>query len=410
MKSLFPFVMLAALSVFSCGTNEPATRPDDPDRPDGTETAAEPRFAAGTSSTAYIGREEGAIHLIIYRECDNSAPEASYGVDASGHEGFAKPDGRVTFAAGKGETSLRVGYTPGALGTAGTRSVRLALSGTKAEHSVTFVKRAEAEWTDAGSCVLYDSGRCRRCTRQTAKRGEATEYRAVDADGRTLLGYSISASGAATPMAAGGYLPAADCAGASPMPAYAADSHASPHMAALNVCSVSEDGAISEPRAVYLIDGERFDERFVSVTVTEGWLSPAVWLDARPPAQGRSWDCLGEIAEGGSLLVYDPYRNSSPFNMLNAAPCASAWQISYSGEGAEMAPQFSGFTNRDLFPSKFMIEARNGLYEAQKDGFRLEWELPGHNCLPGGGMSTSTDCIWAEVWPTVLYISSIKAI
>ncbi len=410
MKSLFPFVMLAALSVFSCGTDEPAARPDDPDKPDGTETAAEPRFAAGTSSTAYIGREEGAIHLIIYRECDNSAPEASYGVDASGHEGFAKPDGRVTFAAGKGETSLRVGYTPGALGTAGTRSVRLALSGTKAEHSVTFVKRAEAEWTDAGSCVLYDAGRCRRCTRQTAKRGEATEYRAVDADGRTLLGYSISASGAATPTAAGGYLPAADCAGASPMPAYAADSHASQQMAALNVCSVSESGAISEPRVVYLIDGERFDGRFVSVTVAEGWLSPAVWLDARPPAQGRSWDCLGEIAEGGSLLVYDPYRNSSPFNMLNAAPCASAWRIGYSGEGAEMTPQFSGFTNADLFPSKFMIEARNGLYEAKKDGFRLEWELPSHNCLPGGGMSTSTDCTWAEVWPTVLYISSIKAI
>ena len=145
--------------------------------------------------------------------------------------------------------------------------------------------------------MLYDAGRCRRCTRQTAKRGEATEYRAVDADGRTLLGYSISASGAATPMAAGGYLPAADCAGASPMPAYAADSHASPQMVALNVCSVSESGDISEPRVVYLIDGERFDERFVSVTVTEGWLSPAVWLDARPPAQGRSWDCLGEIAE-----------------------------------------------------------------------------------------------------------------
>ncbi len=155
--------------------------------------------------------------------------------------------------------------------------MRLALSGTKAEHSVTFVKRVEAEWIDAGSCVLYDAGRCRRCTRQTAKRGEATEYRAVDADGRTLLGYSISASGAATPMAAGGYLPAADCAGASPMPAYAADSHASPQMVALNVCSVSESGDISEPRVVYLIDGERFDERFVSVTVTEGWLSPAVW-------------------------------------------------------------------------------------------------------------------------------------
>jgi len=316
----------------------------------------------------------------------------------------------VTFAAGKGKTSLRVGYTPGALGTAGTRSVRLALSGTKAEHSVTFVKRAEAEWTDAGSCVLYDAGRCRRCTRQTAKRGEATEYRAVDADGRTLLGYSISASGAATPTAAGGYLPAADCAGASPMPAYAADSHASQQMAALNVCSVSEDGAISEPRAVYLIDGERFDERFVSVTVTEGWLSPAVWLDARPPEQGRSWDCLGEIAEGGTLLVYDPYRNSAPFNMLNGAPCASAWQISYSEDGAEIAPQFSGFTNADLFPFQFMIKARKGLYEAQKDGFRLEWERPSHNCLPGGGLSTSTDCTWAEVWPTVLYISSIKAI
>ena len=30
--------------------------------------------------------------------------------------------------------------------------------------------------------------------------------------------------------------------------------------------------------------------------------------------------------------------------------------------------------------------------------------------VPGGGMSTSTDCTWAEVWPTVLYISSIKAI
>lgn len=410
MKSLFPFVMLAALSVFSCGKDEPAARPDDPDKPDVTETAAEPRFAAGTSSTAYIGSEEGAIHLIIYRECDNSAPEASYGVDASGHEGFAKPEARVTFAAGKGETSLRVGYTPGALGTEGTRSVRLALRGTKAEHSVTFVKRAEAEWTDAGSCVLYDAGRRLPCTRQTAKRGEATEYRAVDVDGRTLLGYSISTSGAATPMTAGGYLPAADCAGASPMPAYAADSHASQQMAALNVCSVSEDGAISEPRVVYLIEEEKFDERFVSVTVTEGWLSPAVWLDARPPAQGRSWDCLGEIAEGGSLLVYDPYRNSSPFNMLNAAPCASAWQISYSGEGAEMTPQFSGFTNRDLFPSKFMIEARNGLYEAQKDGFRLEWELPSHNCLPGGGLSTGTDCTWAEVWPTVLYISSIKAI
>lgn len=202
MKSLFPFVMLAALSVFSCGTDEPAARPDNPDEPDGAETAAAPRFAAGPSSTAYIGREDGAIHLIIYRECDNSAPEASYGVDASGHEGFAKPDARVTFAAGKGETSLRVGYTPGALGTAGTRSVRLALSGTKAEHSVTFVKRAEAEWTDAGSCVLYDAGRRLPCTRQTAKRGEATEYRAVDVDGRTLLGYSISTSGAATPMTA----------------------------------------------------------------------------------------------------------------------------------------------------------------------------------------------------------------
>ena len=83
MKSLFSLCDARRSIRFSCGTDEPAARPDDPDRPDGTETAAEPRFAAGTSSTAYIGREEGAIHLIIYRECDNSAPEASYGIDAS---------------------------------------------------------------------------------------------------------------------------------------------------------------------------------------------------------------------------------------------------------------------------------------------------------------------------------------
>ncbi len=39
-----------------------------------------------------------------------------------------------------------------------------------------------------------------------------------------------------------------------------------------------------------------------------------------------------------------------------------------------------------------MIEARNGLYEASKGRFQTRMGASEYNCLPGGGMSTSTDC------------------
>ena len=57
-----------------------------------------------------------------------------------------------------------------------------------------------------------------------------------------------------------------------------------------------------------------------------------------------------------------------------------------------------------------MIEARNGLYEAQKDGFRLEWELPGTTACLAGHEHQHRLHAQVEVWPAVLYISSIKAI
>lgn len=404
MNRVLYLIVLVYASVCSCSTGEPAVRP--PGKDDEEKVLPEPRFAAGAESAHTAGPEEGRIHLIIYRDADRATPEADYEVVASVHDGFAKVPARVVFAPGGRETTLTIEYGPAAI--PGKRRVTVALRGTGASHTAVIDVRGAGSWADAGNVVLYDCGKTTRCMLQVSG-NDGRDYRAVDADGRCVAAFRAGDDGELVPASTEGYAAAMYAADNEATPAHGAASRRRGAMYALNVCEVSAAGVLSEPRVVYIIDEAVYAERFVRVRVADGWLVPAVWLDARPPVPGTAWDCAGELTADGRLAVYDPYRNMAPFNTLNGAPCGSAWMVSIDGERATIEPQEACFVNDGLFASTFRIEAREGRIERDAGGFAIEWSQPMHNRRLDGSMDDRCGHSWAEPWPTRLYVSSISA-
>ena len=87
---------------------------------------------------------------------------------------------------------------------------------------------------------------------------------------------------------------------------------------------------------------------------------------------------------------------------MNGAPLEATWNIDVNGSTAAFTPQFSCFTNKDVFDFEFMIAAE-GLYDDKNE--RLSFETPFHNCNENGLRNNTVNCSWGRIEPLVIELS-----
>ena len=121
-------------------------------------------------------------------------------------------------------------------------------------------------------------------------------------------------------------------------------------------------------------------------------LDPAINMGSTP----------ARIEPDGSLTVFSPYHHLSPVHIVNSAPLSATWHISLNGAEASLKPQFSGFSNKDVFDFDFTIAAEG---RCEGNMSKIVFEKPMHNCNADGLKNGSIECTWGNLQPTIIEIA-----
>lgn len=375
--------------------------PDEPERP-GTEpnTPETPEeyhdidFADTNVSELNVDEEDGSIHIILYRKASASTKAYSCGLRLTEGSDFASIASHADFPEGGATAGATLNFSPSRMGRE-QRTVTVGIADSDKSWQIIFRRTAD-KWTEGGPMLMFDGNTFRQIGSRWRREGDRTEWilGGGDQERRFTIVKDIPEI-----IATAGVTGAAAYGKAEIWPAVGVSSYFSDDIIALNLCDIT-DGSPAFPHTEYFF---RRSGEYAVATICDGWLLPVLAIDSKllDPGENR-WKAPARIDSDGTITIFGPYHNNSPVHRVNGAPLEATWNIDVNGSTAAFTPQFSCFTNKDVFDFEFMIAAE-GLYDDKNE--RLSFETPFHNCNENGLRNNTVNCSWGRIEPLVIELS-----
>lgn len=395
MKS-FAAVLLIAVLLCACSKEEPQApvRPGvenpAPSTPDGYP---EVDFAAGNATEHRTDGADGEIHIILYRKASNRSLPYACALSLTEGSDFASIDRQADFARGSSTAEAVLRFSPSKMG-AQRRAATVKLTEEGKSLSIVFIK-TDTQWSQAEVMLMFDGREFKRVEARYRKEGDKTDW-LISREGverRFTVDKGIPSVSATGSVAEASVYGKAELWPAVGVPCYYSD-----EFIALNVCAIAE-GKAEFPHTEYFF---RQAGQYATAKICDGWLLPVLAIDAKllDPASNM-WSAPARIEPDGSLTVFSPYHHLSPVHIVNGAPLSATWHISLNGAEASLKPQFSGFSNKDVFDFDFTIAAEG---RCEGDMSKIVFDRPMHNCNADGLKNGIIECTWANLQPTIIEI------
>lgn len=398
-----PYLVLfvTAMLVYSCSKEElhvpdrPGAEPEQPVLPEIRDNID---FSDTNISELNVDDNDGVIYIILYREISGNAAPRSCRLTLAEGSDFASVDGIAEFAEGSGTAKAALRYRPSRMGTQ-RRTAKIVLDESGKSWSVAFTK-SDAEWADGGTMLMFDGDGFCEFDAKYRRDGDRTGW--ILSRGNIERRFSV-AKGSVEVVAGESILPASAYGQSDLWPATGVESYFSDDFIALNVCGF-DNGVPAIPHTEYFF---RIPGSYATATICDGWLLPVLAIDAKllDPRENQ-WKAPARIEKDGCVTVFGPYHNGSPVHRVNGAALSAAWRIDISGTRADIAPQFSGFKNTDVFDFDFMITATGSFNVTTSELF---FPQPLHNCNESGFKSGNVDCHWGNMLPTSIVIGPVSS-
>lgn len=356
-------------------------------------------FATGNTAEYRTDGADGAIYIILYREANSSALPYSCALSLTEGSNFADIDRQADFARGGSTAEAVLRFSPSKMG-AQRRTATVKLTEEGKSLSIVFIK-TDAQWSDAEYMLMFDGLEFRHVEARHRKAGDKTDWLI---SGNGLERRFTVEKGVTAVSTAGGVAEASVYGKADLWPAVGVPCYFSDDFIALNICDIS-DGNAGFPHTEYYF---RKSGRYAIATICDGWLLPVLAIDAKllEPTENK-WNAPARIEPDKNLTIFSPYHHLSPVHKVNGAPLSATWIISLNDTRASLEPQFSGFSNKDVFDFEFTIAA-----EGHCEGglSKITFEKPRHNCSPDGLRNGTAECTWGNLRPTIIEIQEASSL